>query len=159
MGIRHRRKFDQAVAQQSEDIPQWLRVMRTITGITEEPGAGDNPKILAMRDEIKHIWGDVPGLNAYADTYQHDEQAWCSLTAAFCVSESGLMPPFGDAPVSSEDYWYDKYYWAKSWAGDGNYIQIGRPVPGAIVTTRTPTAARSRAAGRVMPTMPPLAAE
>ena len=34
-----------------------------------------------------------------------------------------------------------------------------RNVPGAIVTTRTPIAARSRAAGSVMPTMPPFAAE
>src|SRR5213594_1928035 len=32
-------------------------------------------------------------------------------------------------------------------------------IPGAIVTTRTPSSARSRATGRVMPTMPPLDAE
>ena len=35
-----------------ETAPSWLATRRTITGVTEEPGAADNPKILAMRDEI-----------------------------------------------------------------------------------------------------------
>jgi uncharacterized protein (TIGR02594 family) len=107
--------------------------MRAITGTTETPGDADNPKILAMRDEIKRIWGDVSGMAPYCDTYQHDSQAWCGLTVGFCMSEAGFMPAFGPAPVGTDDYWYDKFYWAKSWAEDSNYIELSAPVPGCIV--------------------------
>lgn len=110
----------------------WLNVMRTLLGTKEAPGSADNPVILGMRDEIKRAWGDVPGLIAYADTYQHDETPWCGLAAGYALSESGFMPPFKKG--SDTDSWY----WAQAWASDDNYVELSTPVPGAIaVLTRS----------------------
>ena len=36
----------------SDEIPEWLLTMRSITGLSEVPGVGDNEKILAMADTI-----------------------------------------------------------------------------------------------------------
>ena len=115
------------------DIPPWLNVMRSALGIKEAPGdAADNPAILAMRDEIKRIWGDVPGLKAYADTYQHDATPWCGLAAGWAVSEAGYLPPYVEVGDDT-----DRWYWAQSWAHDDNYVPVS-PRPGAItVLTRS----------------------
>lgn len=109
-------------------VPLHLRVMRAITGLQEEPGAADNPKIIAMRDWIACTYHDVPGLMEYAQTYQHDDTPWCALCASFCVTLAGHMPPFKQGSDT------DCYYWAQSFASDPGYIEImGDDVPlGAI---------------------------
>src|SRR5262245_52729417 len=105
------------------EAPKWLLVMRAITGLTETPGAADNPKILGMRDFIAKRWPEMQG---YCDGYQHDETPWCGLTAAFCVSVPRIRPPFGPTDT-------DRFLWALAWADDREYQHIGRPVLGCIV--------------------------
>jgi uncharacterized protein (TIGR02594 family) len=105
------------------DVPKWLAVMRAITGTTETPGAASNPKIMGMRDYIAHKY---PEMADYCQGYTDDSVAWCGLCSAFCVSVSGIEPPFGPTDT-------DRFLWALSWADDAGYQRIGRPVPGAIV--------------------------
>jgi uncharacterized protein (TIGR02594 family) len=107
----------------SDDIPKWLQVMRAITGLTEDPGDEDNPRILGMRDFIAKRFPDMAD---YCDEYQHDETPWCGLTAAFCVSVVKIRPPFGADDV-------ERFLWALSWSDDPGYMEIGRPVLGCIV--------------------------
>jgi len=112
------------------DAPKWLVVMRAITGLTEEPGDPDNPKILAMADYIARKFPDMAD---YCAQYQHDETAWCGLTAAFCCAVCGIRPPFGPTDT-------DRFLWAQSfkpWMVGGSQI-IGRPVLGCfVVMTRS----------------------
>jgi len=108
-----------------QDIPKWLQVMRAITGMTEAPGAEDNDKIVAMS---QYIARKFPDMQEYCDLYQHDETAWCGLTAAFCMAVCGIRPPFGPTDT-------DKWMWAQSfhkWMYGGSKV-IGSPVPGAVV--------------------------
>lgn len=114
------------------DVPQWLANMRVITGTTETPGDADNPKILAMADEIARIWGGQPGMDgieAYCAQYTHDSIAWCGLTVGFCVSEAGYRPAYKPPPADDTD----RFLWAQSFASDDNFVEISQPVPGAIV--------------------------
>lgn len=117
------------------DTPAWLNVMRSALGTKEYPGdTEDNPAIIAMRDEVIRIWGDVPGLRDYALTWQHDATPWCGLAGAWAMSEAGYMPPYKPPPADDED----RYYWAQSWASDDNYVELSQPVLGAItVLTRS----------------------
>jgi len=105
------------------DIPRWLEAMRYITGLTEEPGEGDNPKILAMREVIARVY---PEMRDYCDSYTHDSIAWCGLASAFCVTVAGHRPPFGATDT-------DKFLWAQSFASDLGFVEIGTPRVGAIV--------------------------
>jgi uncharacterized protein (TIGR02594 family) len=107
----------------SDDTPQWLGIMRTITGMTETPGEADNPKILAMRDEIARIF---PDMASYCAQYTGDEIPWCGLATAYCMALSGIRPPFGPTDT-------DKFLWAQSWASDPDYEEIGQPRPGCVV--------------------------
>lgn len=113
-------------------VPPWLNVMRSALGTKEAPGdSADNPAIVAMRDEIIRIWGDVDGLEAYALTWQHDVTPWCGLAAGWALSEAGYMPPFKKG--SDTDSWY----WAQSFASDPSYVEVDEGVVGAVtVLTR-----------------------
>ena len=112
-------------------VPLHLRVMRTITGLTESPGDPDNPKIMAMRDWIACRYQNIDGMEAYCEGYTHDSVAWCGLCAAFCVTAAGAMPPF----VKGSDT--DCFLWAQSFASDPGFRQLDEPVLGAIcVMTR-----------------------
>jgi hypothetical protein len=51
------------------DAPEWLLTMRAISGLSEKPGSADEPKILAMADEIARLY---PEMRAYCDQYNHD---------------------------------------------------------------------------------------
>src|SRR5262252_588715 len=107
------------------DDPKWLLVMRAITGLTEEPGSADNPKIIGM---ARYIGRKFPEMQSYCDQYQHDETAWCGLTVAFCMSVAGIRPPFGPTDT-------DKFLWALSWEKwmpNGGQT-VGRPTPGTVV--------------------------
>jgi uncharacterized protein (TIGR02594 family) len=105
-------------------VPKWLKVMRSITGITEEPGDKDNPKILAMRDWIGCTYEDM---KSYCEGYTHDDIPWCGLTAAFCMTVAGIRPPF------NADSDTDSFLWALSWADDPNFQVLDKPVLGCVV--------------------------
>lgn len=117
-----------ASLQASDGAPPWLQVMRAITGLSEYEN-GSNPKILAMRDEIKRIWADVPGLPEYADSYRDDDTPWCGLCQAFCVSEAGYMPAYKPPPADDTE----RFYWAQATASDDHYVELSGPVLGAIM--------------------------
>src|SRR5262245_44405783 len=89
----------------TDNAPKWLLVMRAITGLAEVPGEADNPKIIAM---ARYIGRKFPEMQSYCDLYQHDETAWCGLTAAFCMAVADIRPPFGPTDT-------DKFLWALSW--------------------------------------------
>jgi uncharacterized protein (TIGR02594 family) len=105
------------------EVPQWLEVMRAITGLTEEPGEADNPKIVGMREVIARAY---PEMRSYCDLYEHDSTAWCGLAAAACVTVAGYRPPFGATDT-------DKFLWAQSFASDPGFEGIDTPRVGAIV--------------------------
>lgn len=109
-----------------DDMPDWLLIMRAITGLTETPGAADNPKILAMPKAIARIYPDMAD---YCALYQHDSTAWCGLTVAFCMALSGIRPPFGPTDT-------DKWMWALSWGDSDDAVEfkeISEPRKGCVV--------------------------
>jgi uncharacterized protein (TIGR02594 family) len=95
--------------------------MRTISGIEEEPGAADNPKILAMRDEIARRF---PDMAAYCRGYVHDSIPWCGLAVAYAMAANGIRPVFG--PTDTQ-----RFLWAKAWARFG--APLAEPKPGCIM--------------------------
>jgi uncharacterized protein (TIGR02594 family) len=107
----------------TDDAPDWLLVMRAITGLTETPGEEDNPKILAMRNFIAHKF---PEQSDYCDLYVHDDTPWCGLTAAFCMAVANIRGPFGPEDT-------DRWMWALSWANDENFIILDAPRLGCVV--------------------------
>src|SRR5262249_44045279 len=109
------------------------KVMRSITGLTEEPGSKDNPKILGMRDWIACTYSDVPGMMQYCEGYVHDDVPWCGLCSAFCVTVAGYMPPF---KAGSDT---DCFLWAQSFASDPNFVEVNEddvPLGAIVVMTR-----------------------
>lgn len=113
------------------DIPPWLSVMRTLTGTKEVPGPGANPVITGMTDEIARVWADVPGMATYCHqpAWDSDETAWCGVAAGYCVTESGLKPPFGNTDTT-------RFGWADSFRTSPDYIDLGGPVLGCIVVMK-----------------------
>jgi uncharacterized protein (TIGR02594 family) len=108
------------------DVPEWLSVMRAITGLTETPGDADNPKILGMRNYIARKYPDMAD---YCDLYAHDETPWCGLTVAFCTSVADVRPVYGPTDT-------DRWMWALAWSEDWAWGQhLSRPVLGCIVVT------------------------
>lgn len=102
-------------------IPNWLMVMRAITGGTEVPGDADNPRILAMADYIAHKY---PEMEDYCAQYTHDSIAWCGLTVAFCMSVVNQRPVFGETDT-------DKFLWAQAWLDWG--LPLEDPVQGCVM--------------------------
>ena len=112
-------------------VPRHLAVMRAITGTEEEPGSGDNPRIMAMRDWIACTYANVDGMMEYCELYTGDDVAWCGLSTAFCCTVAGVMPPFGETDT-------DRFLWAQSFASDPNFRRLDDAVLGAIaVLTRS----------------------
>jgi uncharacterized protein (TIGR02594 family) len=107
----------------SDEAPDWLLTMRSISGLSEKPGAADEPKILAMADEIARIF---PEMQSYCDQYNHDSIPWCGLAVAYTMAKAGIKPPFGSTDT-------DRFLWAKSWADDPNYTVLKTPRLGCIV--------------------------
>jgi uncharacterized protein (TIGR02594 family) len=107
-------------------VPEWLVVMRTLTGMVETPGAPDNPKILAMAEEVGRRF---PDMASYAALYQHDATPWCGLTAAYCMAmcDPPIRPPFGNKDT-------DRWLWALSWSDDAEFgTLLADPRPGCVV--------------------------
>lgn len=107
-------------------VPKHLKVMRAITGIEEEPGSGDNPKIMGMRDWIACAY---PEMAEYCELYTGDDVAWCGLTQAFCCTVAGIRPPFGPTDT-------DKWMWAQSFGSDDGFEHQVEPVLGSIVVMK-----------------------
>ena len=107
----------------ANEAPDWLLTMRAISGLSEKPGAADEPKIMAMADEIARVF---PEMQSYCDQYNHDSIPWCGLTVAYTMAKAGIRPPFGSTDT-------DKFLWAKSWADDLNYTVLKTPRLGCIV--------------------------
>jgi uncharacterized protein (TIGR02594 family) len=107
----------------ADTAPPWLLKMRSMNGLSEKPGSADETKILAMADEIGHIF---PDMKAYCDGYNHDSIPWCGLTVADCMAAYGIRPPFGSTDT-------DRFLWAKSWADDPNYTVLKTPRLGCVV--------------------------
>lgn len=111
-----------AVAQPPQaGVPPWLQTMIDITGTLETPGAADNPKILAWRDEIAQRY---PDMAAYAGLYTHDSIPWCGLTVAYCMAHNGIRPVFGPTET-------DKFLWANAWAKFGR--RLPEPQRGCVM--------------------------
>jgi uncharacterized protein (TIGR02594 family) len=114
----------QAVARvRADETPEWLAVMRAMTGIVETPGTADNPKIMAMADTIAQHY---PEMSDYCAQYNHDSVPWCGLTVAYCMTMAGIRPVFGPTDT-------DKFLWAQAWASDPGYARLASPRPGCIV--------------------------
>src|SRR6266576_595311 len=107
----------------STDAPDFLLTRRSISGLSEKPGAADEPKILAMADEIARIF---PEMQSYCDQYNHDSIPWCGLTVAYCMAKANIQPPFGSTDT-------DRFLWAKSWAADPGYQVLKTPRLGCVV--------------------------
>jgi uncharacterized protein (TIGR02594 family) len=105
------------------EAPDWLLTMRSISGMSEKPGAADEPKIMAMADEIARIF---PDMESYCDQYNHDSIPWCGLTVAYTMAKASIRPPFGSTDT-------DRFLWARSWADDPNYTVLKTPRLGCIV--------------------------
>ena len=99
------------------EIPEWLSEMRAITGVSEQAGTANEPKILAMRDFIAKTF---PDMAKYCSQYNHDSIPWCGLAAAYCMARANIRPPFGSIDT-------DRFLWARSWGDD--------PVFGTVLKT------------------------
>jgi len=105
------------------DTPEWLLVMRAMNGLTETSGSGDNPKILAMRDEIAKRY---PDMASYCALYTHDAIAWCGLSVAYAMSMAAVRPVFGETDT-------DRWLWARAWDDETWGYKISVPRPGCVV--------------------------
>lgn len=96
-----------------EPGPKMLLEFLNIYGITEVPGAADNPAILD--------WAKETGLEK---DYQHDSVAWCGLTMAVIAKRAGKeLPP---NPL-----------WALNWALFGSKVTDGAKLGDVLVFKRT----------------------
>jgi uncharacterized protein (TIGR02594 family) len=110
----------------SNGTPEWLLVMRSISGMTETPGDADNAKIMAMRDEIARRY---PGMAPYCATYQHDSIPWCGLTVAYCMAMCDIRPVFGPTDT-------DRFLWAQAWDDPSFGSIINSPRLGCVVVMK-----------------------
>lgn len=109
----------------TEIAPPWLMVMRAITGMTEDPSSGDNPRIMHMADAIAR---EYPHQADYAAYYTGDEVAWCGLAVGYCVTLAGIEPVFGETDT-------ERWMWAQAWADWNQSTELEEPQLGAIVVT------------------------
>ena len=109
----------------AEIAPPWLMVMRAITGLTENEGSGDNPRILHMADAIAR---EYPHQADYAAYYTGDDIAWCGLAVGYCVTLAGIEPVFGETDT-------ERWMWAQAWAEWSQSTELNDPQLGAIVVT------------------------
>jgi uncharacterized protein (TIGR02594 family) len=109
----------------TELAPPWLMVMRSITGMTETPGSGNNPQIMHMADTIAKKY---PHQAEYCSYYTGDDVAWCGLAVAYCTTMSDIEPVFGDTDT-------ERWMWAQAWADWPQSTELAEPQLGAIIVT------------------------
>jgi uncharacterized protein (TIGR02594 family) len=85
-------------------VPSWYKIAEGELGIEEIPGNEDNPRI-------------VEYLRTVFDCGQHDEVAWCSAFANWCIAHAGFNPTHSAL--------------ARSWLNWGIALRV--PVPGAVM--------------------------
>lgn len=71
-----------------ESGPLMLVRYLEIYGVQEAPGSADNPTIIGWAREVEKAMGKPEG----ALGYDHDQTAWCGLTAAVCAVRAGKLP-------------------------------------------------------------------
>lgn len=97
----------------AETGPRVFTQAVSMLGVTEYPGAANNPTIMA--------WAKSTGLDK---SYAGDVIPWCGLGAAYIVSQSGFDPPLN--PL-----------WALNWETFGNPVPDDTPMTGDfMVKTR-----------------------
>lgn len=84
--------------------PPWYEIAKGELGTEEVHGADDNPRI-------------VEYLRTVFDYGQHDEVAWCSAFANWCMLQAGFNPTHSAL--------------ARSWLNWGIALRV--PVPGAVM--------------------------
>ena len=109
----------------AEQVPPWLMVMRAITGLTEQPGTADNPKIMHMADAVGR---EYPDQEQYADSYIHDDVPWCGLCVAYCMALAGIEPVYGPTDT-------DRWMWALAWSQWNGSEILTAPKLGCVVVT------------------------
>jgi uncharacterized protein (TIGR02594 family) len=107
----------------TDDTPDWLDTMRAITGLSEVPGQGDNEKILGMAKSIAKAY---PEMASYCAQYRHDATPWCGLCVAYCMTQAGVRPVFGETDT-------DKFLWARAWDDPRWGDVLDEPRPGCVV--------------------------
>ena len=65
--------------------PKWMPYARSLIGIKEVPGKGNNAKIMA--------WAKKLGAKILGITYASDDVPWCGLFAAHVMDHVGIAPP------------------------------------------------------------------
>lgn len=100
----------------------WVAAVRACTGITEVPGGGNSPAIMAWRADIAKAF---PEMEDYAEQYTADSIPWCGFGLGAAMCRVGIRPPFGDKDT-------DKFMWADSWSRWG--VKLEKPIPGCIMT-------------------------
>lgn len=85
-------------------VPPWYKLAEGELGIEEIPGEEDNPRIAEY-------------LRTVFDYTQHDEVAWCSAFANWCILKAGYRATHSAL--------------ARSWLNWGVALRV--PVPGAVM--------------------------
>jgi uncharacterized protein (TIGR02594 family) len=105
------------------DVPQWLEIMRALTGTTEQSGSGSNPKIMQMVDTIAKAY---PEMADYCQGYTDDSVPWCGLCVAYCMTVAGIRPVFGPTDT-------DRWMWAQAWDDPSFGSILSEPRLGCVV--------------------------
>jgi len=66
-------------------MPDWMPYARSLIGIKEVPGAGNNSTIMA--------WAKRLGAKVLGITYAADSVPWCGLFTAHVMDHCGVVPP------------------------------------------------------------------
>jgi uncharacterized protein (TIGR02594 family) len=85
-------------------VPPWYKIAEGELGIEEIPGNEDNPRIVEYHRSV-------------FDCDMHDEVAWCSAFANWCMIQAGFNPTHSAL--------------ARSWLNWGIALRV--PVPGAVM--------------------------
>ena len=91
--------------------PRWMIYARSLIGVREVPGAGNNPTILG--------WARKLGAKILGIAYTADATPWCGLFCAHVMDQVGIEPPLIAVRASA---WGD-------WG-----IKLSAPRPGCILT-------------------------
>jgi uncharacterized protein (TIGR02594 family) len=95
-------------------LPRHLTAALSLYGTIETAGAGDNPVIMAWRDELKAAGCSIVG-------YSGDAVPWCGLFMAYVMLLAGRVGEVPEGPL-----------WALNWSKFG--VDGGQPELGDVLT-------------------------